>query len=151
MPAEGNKILMWSKQLLLVFLGLTAGTATAAGTFAFIMIIGVIPRLVGKFRCAKATMSVENSVVLGGMAGSILSVFTIVRVPFSVLLLILFGLNAGIFVGGLAVALEEILDTFPILFRRLGIKQGMFLVMTFLAAGKFCGAILFFLARMCAS
>lgn len=137
---------MWSKQLLLVFWGLMAGTATAAGTFAFIMIIGVIPRLVAKFKCATATMSVENAVVFGGMAGSILSMFTMVRVPFGIPLLVLFGLNAGIFVGGLAVALAEILDTFPILFRRFHVKQGLYWVVTALAVGKFCGALFFFLA-----
>lgn len=137
---------MWTKQLLLVFVGLIAGSATAAGTFAFIMIIGVIPRLVGKFKCAAATMHVENAVVLGGMVGSVLSLFTMVRIPFGVPLLILFGLNAGIFVGGLAVALAEILDTFPILFRRFHVKQGLFWVMTSLAIGKFCGALFFFLA-----
>lgn len=137
---------MWIKQLLLVFWGLMAGTATAAGTFAFIMIIGVIPRLVAKFQCAAKTMSVENAVVFGGLAGSILSIFTMVRVPLGVPLLILFGLNAGIFVGGLAVALAEILDTFPILFRRFHVKQGLFWVVTSLAVGKFCGALFFFIA-----
>lgn len=137
---------MWSKQLLLVFWGLMAGAATAAGTFAFIMIIGVIPRLVAKFKCAAGTMHVENAVVLGGMAGSILSMFTMIRVPLGVPLLVLFGLNAGIFVGGLAVALAEILDTFPILFRRFHVKQGLFWVVTSLAIGKFFGALFFFLA-----
>ena len=137
---------MWSKQLLLVFWGLMAGSATAAGTFAFIMIIGVIPRLVAKFKCAAVTLSVENAVVLGGMTGSILSMFNTVRVPLGIPLLVLFGLNAGIFVGGLSVALAEILDTFPILFRRFHVKRGLFWVVTSLAVGKLCGALFFFLA-----
>ena len=137
---------MWSKQLLLVFWGLMAGSATAAGTFAFIMIIGVIPRLVAKFKCAAVTLKVENAVVLGGMTGSILSMFNTVRVPLGIPLLVLFGLNAGIFVGGLSVALAEILDTFPILFRRFHVKRGLFWVVTSLAVGKFCGALFFFLA-----
>ena len=91
-------------------------------------------------------MSVENAVVLGGIAGSILSIFPMVRVSLGLPLLILFGLNAGIFVGGLAVALAEILDTFPILFRRFHVKQGLFWVVTSLALGKFCGSLFFFLA-----
>lgn len=136
---------MWTKQLFLAFCGATAGGATAAGTFAFIMIIGVVPRLVAKLKRAKDTQAFENAITLGGVAGSVVSVFTERRVPFGWPLLLVFGVSAGIFVGGIAVALAEILNTFPILFRRLHIKRGLFWVMTSLALGKFCGALYFFM------
>ena len=139
---------MWSRQLILVLCGLMAGGATAAGTFAFVMIIGVVPRLVAKLKRAADTMYFENAIVVGGTIGSILSVFTELSVPLGVPILILFGFNAGIFVGGIAVALAEILDTFPILFRRFHVKQGLFWVVTSLALGKFCGGLFFFLAGM---
>ena len=138
---------MWIRQLILLFCGLTAGAATAAGTFAFVMIIGVVPRLVAKFNRAADTMYFENAIMAGGTIGSVLSLYPMLRVPFGVSLLALFGLSAGIFVGGIAVALAEILNTFPILFRRFHIKSGLFWVITSLAFGKFFGGILFFLTR----
>ena len=123
-----------------------AGGATAAGTFAFIMIIGVVPRLVAKLKRATDTMRFENAITLGGVIGSVLSLFEDLRVPFGQPLLLMFGLSAGIFVGGIAVALAEILNTFPILFRRFHIKEGLFWVMTSLAFGKLLGSLFFFIA-----
>lgn len=137
---------MWTKQLLLAFWGIMAGSATAAGTFAFIMIIGVVPRLVTKLKRASDAIGFENAITLGGAVGSVLSLFTEIRVPFGVPLLVAFGMSAGIFVGGIAVALAEILNTFPILFRRFHVKRGLFWVMTSLAVGKFCGSLFFFIA-----
>ena len=110
------------------------------------MIIGVVPRLVTKLKRASDAVGFENAVTLGGAVGSVLSLFTEIRVPFGVPLLVAFGISAGIFVGGIAVALAEILNTFPILFRRFHVKQGLFWVMTSLALGKFCGSLLFFIA-----
>lgn len=139
---------MWTKQLLLAFLGLMAGGATAAGTFAFVMIIGVVPRMVAKFKRAADAMYVEDAIIAGGAIGGILSVFESMPVPLGQTFLALFGVSAGIFVGGIAIALEEILNTFPILFRRFHIKQGLFWVITSLALGKFFGGLYFFVAGM---
>ena len=136
---------MWTRQLLLIFWGLMAGAATAAGTFAFVMIIGVVPRLVAKFKRAQDTMYFENAIIAGGAIGSVLSLLDTISIPFGQPLLVMFGLSAGIFVGGIAVALAEILNTFPILFRRFHMKQGLFWVVTSFALGKGLGSLYFFL------
>lgn len=137
---------MWIKQLVPAFTGFMAGSAMAAGTFAFIIIIGVVPRMVGKLKRAGDTMYFENAITAGCTAGGILSLYEGIRLPFGRPLLILFGISAGMFVGGVAVVLAEILNVFPILFRRFHVKRGMFWVMTALALGKFFGSLFFFLA-----
>ena len=54
---------MFLKQLFLVFLGLSAGGVIAAGVFAFLAIIGVFPRLIGRpiqintFFCMRRSLS----------------------------------------------------------------------------------------------
>ena len=137
---------MWIRYLFLLFSGLVAGSAIAAGTFAFIMIIGVVPRLIGKCHRAADTMCFENCIIAGAVIGCVWSLFPAIEIPFGRLMLLFFGLSAGIFVGCLALALAEILDTFPILFRRLHVKRGLFWVVLALALGKMSGAFYFFLS-----
>ena len=141
---------MWIRHLFLGFIGLAAGGAVAAGTFAFIIVIGVVPRMIAKCSLAKHTVLFENMIVLGGIIGNLISVFTGLPLPFGRGLLILFGLSAGIFVGCIAAALAEILNTFPILFRRFHIKEGLPWIMLFMALGKSVGSLYYFLMCMAA-
>ena len=138
---------MWIKHLLLSLLGLVSGAATAAGTFAFVMIIGVVPRLIGKAHRAAGTMCFENCIISGAVYGCIWSIFPEISIPFGHSMLAVIGLSAGIFVGCIAIALAEILDTFPILFRRANVKEGMAWIILFLALGKTCGSFYYFLVR----
>lgn len=141
---------MWIRHLFLGFIGLAAGGAVAAGTFAFIIVIGVVPRMIAKCNLAKHTVLFENMIVFGGIAGNLVSVFTGLPLPLGRGLLMLFGLSAGIFVGCIAVALAEILNTFPILFRRFRIKEGLPWIMLFMALGKCAGSMYYFLMHMAA-
>ncbi|MBQ8279902.1 MAG: stage V sporulation protein AB [Roseburia sp.] len=136
---------MWSNHLILAAMGLVSGAATAAGTFAFVIIIGVVPRLIGKCHRAAGTMYFENAIILGAIIGCVWSVFPMVSVPFGRPMLMIYGLSAGIFVGCIAIALAEILNTFPIIFRRFHIKKGLFWVILSLAIGKMCGSFYYFL------
>lgn len=141
---------MWIRHLFLGFIGLAAGGAVAAGTFAFIIVIGVVPRMIAKCSLAKHTVLFENMIVLGGIVGNLVSVFTGIPIPVGHWILVLFGFCAGIFVGCIAVALAEILNTFPILFRRFQIKEGLPWVMLFMALGKSAGSLYYFLMHMAA-
>jgi len=61
-------------------------------------------------------------------------------------LLTIFGMSAGIFVGCLAVALAEILDTFPIFLRRTNLEERYGEIFLFvMAMGKMIGSLFFFL------
>lgn len=139
---------MLIKEIFLSLVGLAAGFAVSAGTFAFIIVIGVIPRMIGKCNRAAETLHFENAIILGGILGNIVSVFLKIRLPFGPLLLCAYGLSAGIFVGCIAVALAEILNTFPIMFRRMGLKEGLSYVMVVMALGKMLGSLYFFLNRL---
>lgn len=141
---------MWIRHLFLGFTGLAAGSAVAAGTFAFIIVIGVVPRMIAKCSLAKHTVLFENMIVLGGIVGNLVSVFTGIPIPVGHWILVLFGFCAGIFVGCIAVALAEILNTFPILFRRFQIKEGLPWVMLFMALGKSAGSLYYFWMHMAA-
>lgn len=135
---------MWVKHVLLSLAGLVSGVAVSAGTFAFLIAIGVIPRLVGKSNTARAFMAYENSVFLGGAAGTVLSVFTDISIPIGRPVLIVFGFCAGIFVGCIAVSLAEIINTFPIIFRRIKLSIGLAWALGFMAFGKLAGALFYF-------
>ena len=140
---------MLAEHIALGFLGLFAGIAVSAGTFAFILVIGVIPRMLRKGNLAKYVITVENVVFPGVLAGALLSLFSSTAdTPFPAaghLILALYGISAGVFVGCIAVALAEILDTFPIVFRRAKIKRGLSWVMVAMALGKMTGALYFFI------
>lgn len=141
---------MWIRHLFLGFIGLAAGGAVAAGTFAFIIVIGVVPRMIAKCNLAKHTVLFENMIVFGGIVGNLVSVFIDIPIPAGHWILVLFGFCAGIFVGCIAVALAEILNTFPILFRRFHIKEGLPWIMLFMALGKSVGSMYYFLMHMAA-
>ena len=134
----------------MIFVGLASGIGVAAGTFAFLIVIRVIPRMVQKAMLEHKVIYIENIVFLGIMFGTVLSLFSWKKKwLFTILgktLLTIFGMSAGIFVGCLAVALAEILDTFPIFFRRIHLKEelgeGLLIVM---AIGKMAGSLFFFL------
>ena len=91
-------MLMWIKHLFLGVIGLISGGAIAAGTFAFVMIIGVVPRLIGKAHKAAGTMWFENCIIAGAILGCVVSTFPEIPIPFGHMMLVLYGLSAGIFV-----------------------------------------------------
>lgn len=135
---------MLIREIFLGIAGMAAGLAVSAGTFAFMIVIGVVPRMIGKCNRAAETLHFENAVIAGGILGNIFSVFLNLRIPLGSLFLCAYGLSAGIFVGCIAVALAEILNTFPIMFRRTGLKEGLDCVMLMMALGKIAGSLYFF-------
>mgnify|MGYP002681463490 CR=1 FL=1 len=129
---------MWIRHAFLGLFGFSAGIAIAAGTFAFIIMIGIVPRIAARSNTAKHTFCYENAILLGGLCGDLLSVFLDVQIPGGRPLLILYGFCAGIFVGCVAVALAEIL------------KAGLPWVVLFMALGKMLGSFFYFFFDMAA-
>ena len=140
---------MFLKSVFMIVVGLCSGIGVAAGTFAFLIVIRVIPRMVQKAKLEHKIIYIENIVFRGIMFGTVLSLFSWKKKwLFELLgktLLTIFGMSAGIFVGCLAVALAEILDTFPIFFRRIHLKDEFGEVLLFtMALGKLIGSLFFF-------
>ncbi len=130
---------MFYKYIFLVIMGVTAGFVVAAGIFAFITIIGVLTRLAIRTNTANRILLYEDIVVIGAAIGNIILLFEI-KIPFGTIGLIVFGLFSGSFIGCLAVALEEVLQVFPVLTYRIRLKMGIPIIVLSLALGKGIGA-----------
>lgn len=139
---------MWMNHMLLGSVGLIFGLSIAAGSFALAVKLGIVPVMAEKSTTAKHIMTYENAIILGGICGNILSVFLDIRLPLGHAFLALYGLCAGIFVGCMAVALAEIINAFPILYRRIKLKTGLQWAVGAAALGKMSGALYYFINDM---
>jgi stage V sporulation protein AB len=136
---------MWQLHGIMGALGFCAGAAVSAGTFAFLLVIGILPRMMCKANVKEHVLLLENIVIAGVIYGNIKSTVSwSLALPFGHAAAALFGLSAGIFVGQIAAALAEILHTFPIMFRRLHLKEGLEWVMAAMALGKLLGSLFYF-------
>ena len=61
--------------IFLSFIGLASGFVVAAGIFAFITMLGIIPRLAQRTGTADHIYGYEWMIILGGTAGNILNLF----------------------------------------------------------------------------
>lgn len=139
---------MFLKTVFLGIFGFVCGIAVAAGAFALVVVLRIIPRLVGKSKTAYWILHYEQMVMLGAIVGNILSVFYFIPIPGGSFVLWLYGIGSGIYVGCLAMALAEIMNVFPLIFRRSKLNRGIEWVIICMAAGKVVGAYLYFLRGM---
>jgi stage V sporulation protein AB len=150
----------WMKQVLLGVAGLAGGFSVSGGVFTTLIAVGLIPRFAGKTHTAKHIFLYEEMVVCGTILGGLISVFfpflDVVgfagRTPLlegvypyvGPLLLVIYGLFAGIFVGCLALAIAEMLDSIPIFTRRTKFRHGIGIAILCMAIGKTVGSLIYF-------
>ena len=111
------------KGLFLMFLGLSAGGIIAAGVFAFLAIIGVFPRLIGKTRTNRHIFLYETVIIIGGVLGNVSDLYEFPLLMGGNMVLWIYGLAVGIFVGCLVMSLAETLKALPVISRRLRIRR----------------------------
>lgn len=128
------------QNIVLAVIGFSGGIAVAGGVFAFISVLGIIPRLADRLGLASHIYQMETMIAIGGISGSILSVFQ-VDIRIGIIGLVIFGVFAGIFVGSLAMALTETLRVIPVLCQRLDIRTGIPVLIAALAVGKALGSL----------
>lgn len=145
----------------LALAGLSFGMLAAAGVFTVLSAVGLIPRFAGKTHSAKEIWLYEDMVMTGTIVGCIFSIFRRYLQIGAWLEGHLPGLdwlwNAlgqgfmgvsgvfyGMFVGCLALAIAEMLDSIPIFTRRISFRHGLGCVVLAMAAGKLCGSLLYF-------
>ena len=135
------------RKLVLVFIGLSSGGIIAAGVFAFLVMIGVFPRLIGKTGTKEHIMLYGSVIVAGGVLGNLVDLyeFPIPLFGLSSLFLGTFGMAVGIFVGCLVMSLSETLKALPVISRRLYLAVGLQYVILAVAAGKAFGSAVYFL------
>lgn len=120
-----------------------AGMAVACSTAAFILALGIVPRVAAITGTCKKIFWYENC-VMAGIFGGILFELDFIRLPFGKPLLMLVGLAGGIFLGCWTAALGEVVNLYAVLQRRAKVTKGFWLVVLALAVGKTVGALLFF-------
>lgn len=155
---------MFLKQLYLGVTGLSFGLLASAGVFTVLVSVGLIPRFAGKMHVARKVFALEEAVVLGTICGGFASVFSeyadigsmvlagqifgtntvMVWTWVGNLFLSLFGFFAGIFVGCLALAIAEMLNSIPIFSRRIGFRHGLGVAIAATAIGKLVGSLVYF-------
>lgn len=144
---------MWIREIFLVLTGLAAGLLISCGVFTVLFVIGLIPRFAGKTHTGNKVILYEESVVWGTLVGGIFSVFyknldlfRFLGKNIQIFVLSFSGIFAGVFVGCLALAIGEMLNTIPIFSRRIGYRHGLGLAVTSMALGKFAGSLYYFIA-----
>ena len=131
------------KTVILVLLGFGGGLVISGAVFAFIAIIGVVPRIAQKTKTERYIKTYESGIIIGGIWGTsclMLDYFLPIGRYAVIFLLFL----VGVFYRCLAVSLAEVLDVIPILSRRGGLKKGIKYFITALALGKLAGSVLYY-------
>lgn len=156
---------MLIRQLLLITAGASYGLLSAAGVFTVLVAVGLIPRFAGKTHTARYVLLYEEMVIFGTLSGCFVTVFpeysqwgSFLREQFpeemrlwmamGIAAQAVFGLFSGMFIGCLALAIAEMLDSIPIFARRISFRHGLGWAVLGMAAGKICGSLFYFATEL---
>lgn len=156
---------MLCKLCLVGIFGLFCGLMVSGGVFTALLALGLVPRFAGKTHTADHILTYESAVVSGCIVGGLLGVLQIkdylnaflYESPFfrSGLWVIITGgllsgggFFSGCFVGCVALAIAEMLDSIPIFARRIGFRKGVGVAVLAVAVGKVVGSLLYFGLRI---
>lgn len=142
-----------SSGILQAIIGLSFGMLASSGVLTVLMAVGLMPRYAGRVHEAKHIMLFENMIILGTMSGTFVSLFGVLAKDVRLGMIgsgvqILYGVFSGIFVGTLALAIAEMLDAFPIFFRRMKVGTGLVWIIHAVALGKMVGGFVYFYFRL---
>ncbi len=130
------------KGILAIIIAFASGIIISGAVFAFIAIIGVVPRLAQKTRTEDKIRFYEEAIIWGGIIGTVSMVYDF-YIPIGKVLAVMYAGCIGIFFGCLAVSLAEILNVLPILTRRGRIQTGLKYFILAVAIGKLIGSIIY--------
>lgn len=136
--------MIYLKYILMILIGIGSGAVISGGVFAFITIIGIVPRFAQK-TCTQKYMPVyEDAITIGGIFGTS-TMFIDYSIPIGSVVAVFYSLLIGIFVGCLAVSLAETLNVIPILTRRANVQKALSIFIVTLALGKMVGSLLYYI------
>ena len=146
---------LW-KQIFLGVLGISAGLSVAGGVFTVFTAVGLVPRFAEHTGSGDRILKYENSIILGCFFGCLFSLFVEkvggLQLSGSMagdlsarILLGIFGLFTGLYVGTLAISIAELLDAIPIMTHRMKVKRGVSFVIAGLAIGKLVGSLFYYI------
>ena len=128
----------------LALIGLSCGFTVSAALFALIATIGVLNRMAQMTRSAAFIRGYEVCFMAGGIIGNLLSIYQWKLAEGLLWFTGIGGLFTGVYIVCFVGALAEVLNVFPILFHRLGLRQGMKCLIGAMALGKAIGGIIDF-------
>lgn len=131
------------KYLLFILLGIGGGVVISGAVFAFIAIIGVVPRLAQKTHTEKYIKIYEEAIIFGGILGALTMALDL-YIPIGVIGTVIYSFAIGIFYGVVAVSLAEVLNVLPIIHRRFHLNKGLQYFILSLALGKALGSIMYY-------
>lgn len=145
---------MWIRQVALCIIGGSFGLFVSGAVFTTLTAVGIVPRFAGKTHTADRVFLYEEIVVFGMLTGNVISVFYgqicrllgAARVSIEWIeegVLSFSGLFTSVFVGCLALAIAELIDTIPIFARRTKLRLGMKQIVLSIAFGKLLGSLFF--------
>jgi stage V sporulation protein AB len=129
--------------MVLILLGFGSGLVIAGAVFAFIAVVGVVPRLADKTGTKKYIKWYEESIIAGGIVGCVLMNMD-VYLPIGKIAVIVLSLLIGMFYGCLAVSLAEVLNVIPVIARRTRLRRGIKWFIAAIALGKLVGSVLYY-------
>lgn len=149
------------RSIFLMIIGGSFGVLTAAGVFTVLVAVGLVPRFAGKTHTASKVFLYEEMVVAGTLFGGVISIFPEYIRPIDflrehmgqfmglwnvvgILGQVVFGAFSGMFVGCLALAIAEMLDSIPIFARRISFRHGLGITVLSIALGKLSGSLFYF-------
>jgi stage V sporulation protein AB len=124
-----------------LMIGLAGGIAVGSGMVAFLVALDIIPRLAQITHSYRLIRWYEWSVVAGSLFFTC-SDFFAWSYSLGPLVVVLFGLLAGAFVGMLAGALTEIMNVLPILAKRVGMASYILWLLMAMVFGKVLGSLI---------
>lgn len=143
--------------------GLSAGLLVSAGIFTVLLAVGLAPRFIGATHTAKKIFLYEGCIMAGAVIGTFFSVIPAlghagewVRSRFTgasllsvidrggEVFLAIAGIFMGMFVGCLALAIAEMLNSIPIFARRVSYRHGLGIAVLAVALGKLAGSLYYF-------
>lgn len=147
--------------LVIGILGVFCGLMVSGGVFTALLALGLVPRFAGKTHTADHILTYESAVVSGCIIGGLLGALQIKDYLNAFLYELLFfqsrlwevitggllsggGFFSGCFVGCVALAIAEMLDSIPIFARRIGFRRGIGVAVLVVALGKIVGSLLYF-------
>lgn len=152
--------MIYLKYALLILSVFGFGLLSSGGVFTVFVSVGLVPRFADKTHTAAHIIRYENCIVTGAILGCIFSLYYEGLTPliagfgnqyipyweiWGSIILAVFGIFAGMFVGCFAIAIAEMLNTIPISVRRIRLGQGAGIVLLALALGKSVGSFIYYM------
>jgi len=130
------------KNICLITIGFSAGAVVSAGVFAFIAVIGIVPRMAYRTGTRDSIKTYEKAIIAGGVWGST-TLYLNYNLPLANAGAIITGIAMGVFVGTLAMSLSEVMNVFPIFMKRGQFTKCLSVFVLTVALGKFISSLIY--------